>query len=265
MPDRHSHIKIKAHNPWHIWIVSAVLVVLGCIVSAIMYFEGLNKGLYDVDYKQNFIKKLEQRVEDLDRNNRKFASVINEKELAVRAAQQTITALQREKEIDRVALENVNQDLIEQQKRIGELTEQLAFYKAILSPKSQAAGLAIQRFVVLASDEPSIYSYDLTLVQALRQEAQIKGQVTIQLEGVQDGDVKTLSFKTISMPAKDKLAYNFKYYQKFNGLLKLPEGFVAIRAKVEVKPKGRSAKPVTASYNWNNTSVVDSGRDIAEN
>lgn len=263
MPDNKQRISIQRYNPWRIWIVAGVMLIAGLIASGITYYIGLDRGLHDESLITNRVNTLEQNIKLLDKRNRELGEETVAQKNKVKEAQQKVTELRREKEIDRVALATVSQDLIQQSQTIGELNEKLAFYKAILSPTSDSSGLTIQQFKVFKTDKNNWFNYELTLVQALRHDKPIKGAVNFTVEGVQDGQVKIIKLDSISRPKISNHAYNFRYYEKFLGNIELPEGFAPVRVKVSAKPKGRSSKAVTSSYSWNTNPVVNSNNDIS--
>lgn len=261
MPDKHAKIKIRKHNPIVEIIIIVALVLIGIGSTLYAYNAGLDSGLRDKTPLYDDNRELLARLDEFNNENLRLNELIDDLEKRLEAAKTTEVALQREKEIDRVALDGVNQTLITQQERIGELTEKLAFYQAILSPTGETSGLRIQRFKIFATDDPNVYHYEITLVQALKHENQLKGSVKLSVQGLTDEKPTTLALKTISRPEINSLAYNFKYYQKFNGTISLPENFVPIRSKIVAIPRGRSADSLSVSYSWNSYNVVDSEND----
>lgn len=270
MPDKHSSIKIREHKPGRIILLAFILICAGAISSYFTYEKGLQKGLSD----KTPLYEEKQKLEAAKRKLMDQLSALNEANIAqaseIKALKATITANKeamagtiQQKTIDQIALEETKKTLFEQNETIGELKEKNAFYQAILSPTNTEAGLRIQHFKIRQTSAPRIFQYDLSLVQALRHETQLRGRIYITLEGIQDNKEATLKLSDISKPEAGPLKYKFKYHQTFSGSLILPEGFTPIQTKIVAKPSNRSADSFSEIYNWNKKTVVNSVKPVA--
>ena len=68
---------------------------------------------------------------------------------------------------------------------MSKLNEQLAFYRGIVSPEQDLAGVRIYK-LDLFSKPGRIYQFRLTLLQPARQTADADGSLEIVFEGLQD-------------------------------------------------------------------------------
>ncbi len=162
-----------------------------------------------------------------------------------------VALLERSNQMDREAYAKLDESLKGLQGEILELREEVAFYRGIVSPRQASAGLRVERFKVepQGNGEVPLYHYKLVLTQVLKNDRIARGVVRVRVEGVRDGRPQTLPLHQLT-PAKDKenLPFRFRYFQKFEGDLLLPEGFVPRSVTVEVRP--RKGKGFKESFPW---------------
>ena len=70
----------------------------------------------------------------------------------------------------------------------------------------------------------------------------------IELEGLQDGKLKII--KIPAADNEDTTALLFKYFQRVEGILALPEGFLPQRLRVTARLSGKKGAKIEKWYNW---------------
>lgn len=159
-----------------------------------------------------------------------------------------IIGLQRAREIDKAAHDQVQQNLSSLQAKMIDLREELAFYRGIVSPEDSSTGLKVQSLAVSSAGAPGHFHYKLVLIQARRHQDKVAGTVTITVEGQQAGEPATRPVAGSSGGGK-ALAFSFRYFQNIEGDFTLPAGFKA--GRVVVKVNSRSSKsPITQDFDW---------------
>ncbi len=179
----------------------------------------------------------------------------------VRQLREEKVALERARDIEAQAHEEVQADLKELQDEILELKEELAFFRGIVSPGDMASGLRIQSFNVRKNPRTDAYRYQVVLTQVLKNDNFTSGTVDMEIEGIRErgGEKATLSLSDVSVPSDDRLHFRFKYFQEFEGDLELPEGFVPFRVTISVNPSGRRYDPIEETFDWPVGSLIDMG------
>jgi hypothetical protein len=177
---------------------------------------------------------LRTQLDDLARRNAELEARLAAAEIA--------------KRVDREAYAQVEKSLADLQSRLGEQSQELAFYRGIVSPTDGLAGLRVQRLLVLPGGEAHRYRVRVVLIQAARNDAMIAGSVGISIDGVQAGRALSLPFEEIRVADKP-LAFSFRYFQEIETELRLPEDFTPQRVQVEVRSKSATA-PVRQSFTW---------------
>lgn len=155
----------------------------------------------------------------------------------------------QEQKVDEAAITEVRALLKEQQQAFLELREENAFYRGIVSPSEARSGTLIQRLKIVPLAAAQLFHYQLVLTQVLKNERVTRGVVEITLSGVLEGRAHHLSLQEVDDGAKKTLNYRFKYFQMFEGSLRLPDGFSPRSVEVVVKPR-RGGNTISERFSW---------------
>ena len=120
------------------------------------------------------------------------------------------------------------------QSQLARQSDDLAFYRSIVSPADGIQGLRIQRFEVLPGDEPREVQLKLTLVQAMRHESIVAGLAQITLIGMKDDVPARFSVGDLLGKPRAELPFSFRYFQTIEQTVVLPEGFEPFETEVRV-------------------------------
>lgn len=158
--------------------------------------------------------------------------------------------LGRSEEIDSAACSSVKKSLTQLQAESSDLREQLAFYRGIVSPKEAQAGVRVYDFKVnKLKNAANLYHYDLVLIQSVRNKQPIEGSIDLLIEGLRAGRKETLRMADLAADGNKNLQFALKYFEEFNGQIRLPDGFRPLRATVALQPQG-SAPKIEDEYEW---------------
>ena len=165
--------------------------------------------------------------------------------------EQEVALLETHREIDREAYTEVEGSLLELQAKIQEQRDAIAFYRGIVSPADGRPGLRIQDFRLTRGAEERHFNLRLVLVQAMKHDRKVSGNVNLSIEGDLDGVDKTYSYAEL-LPEEGQAAwaFSFRYFQDFNRQVVLPDGFTPQRVKVEVESRTRSIPSIEESFAW---------------
>jgi len=233
-----ANLVVKTHRPGRHRLLVAGLV-LALLASSYGLFEfGRVRGGYDLlDSREQIV----QRDREIAQLNRKIELLRHE-----------VVLLETSAGIDAEAHQQIEQRLQVLQGTIQEQAEDLAFYKGIISPEDGEAGLKIRDFAVEPGMEPGQYLIKIVLIQAKDHGRQVSGVVDLSIDGQLAGEGKTLALKDVRQTAETSAApaFSFRYFQELEESLSLPEGFEPEKINIEVRPKGRSARTIRKSFDW---------------
>ncbi len=233
-----TNLVVKTHRPGRHRLLVAGLV-LALLASSYGLFEfGRFRGGYDLLESR---EQISQRDREIAQLNRKIEQLRNE-----------VVLLETSSGIDAEAHQQIEQRLQVLQGTIQEQAEALAFYKGIISPEDGEAGLKIRDFKVEPGTEPGWYLVKIVLIQAKDHGRQVSGVVDLTIDGQLAGEGKTLALTDVRQTAEaaGAPAFSFRYFQELEEFLSLPEGFVPEKINIEVRPKGRSARTIRKSFDW---------------
>lgn len=229
--------RILIYRNWQLWSLLAVLALLVLAGGWWLYDKGMHDGAGALTRLEREREELRIELRELNKDRRRQAD-----QLAV---------LERSSQIDRQASLEVRQSLGDLQDEIVRLREELAFYQGIMAPGEVEPGIRIHRLKWEPVSEDGSFHYDLTLVQYKRNDRLVQGVVHLFLDGEQDGKAATLSLAQVTEPAVDKLSFRFRYFQHFEGEVRIPARFRPRTVRLEVVPSGKNSPPrVERSFNW---------------
>lgn len=231
-----TNLIIKSHHPWR---HRAKILLLLCLLGAAAWL------LVDYgDYRTEAagLALLEERdelrlaLENEQKNNHQLS--------------ERIAILQRAGQVDQQAYGEVERTLKQVQDEMLELNEELAFYRGILMPTENSAGLNIADFSVAGIGEERAYRFKLVLTQVKANERLVEGYARVRFEGVQNGAQVQLDLKELTGGTLDKFRLRFKYFQHHEGEIVLPTGFLPSRVLVEVVPSSRGLRRLKKTFDW---------------
>ena len=160
-----------------------------------------------------------------------------------------VAELEMARRLDRDAYGQVEATLGDLQSQLARQSDDLAFYRSIVSPADGIQGLRIQRFEVLPGDEPRQVRLKLTLVQAMRHESIVAGLAQITLLGVKDDVPARFSVGDLLGKPRAELPFSFRYFQTIEQAVVLPAGFEPFETEVRVRSSKLRA-PVQQTFAW---------------
>jgi hypothetical protein len=217
-----------------------VRVIVGVLVliSGYLAFEyGRIKAGYDTVEAGNTSQAYEERIMQLEHK------IVNLK--------QQVAIHETNLEVDRESYKEVEVSLSTLQAKIQEQRDAIAFYRGIVSPSDGNSGLRVQDLKLTRGKEEREFNVRLVLVQAMKHDRKVSGDVNLTVAGDQGGVEKTYEFVEL-LPAKAERAwaFSFRYFQDFDRLLVLPDGFTPERINVEVRSRTRSISSIEESFVW---------------
>jgi hypothetical protein len=231
---RHSLV-VKPHRPWRYRLFLAGLAVAAVLALLYSYNRGLSDGGYMRGEAIGAQRSLENRLQ--------------EAQASKRTLRERIAVLERAQEVDREARERVRQDVMGLQDEILQLREELTFYRGIVSPEDGQSGIAVQNFSISPGAEERLYHFRLMLIQALRHDRRAEGRVQLVVRGRRNGGAEELSLASLT-EGSEHISFAFRYFQDFEGSLRLPAGFEPREVELTVIPSGRGRDTLVERFEW---------------
>jgi len=230
-----TRVVIAIQRPY-LWLLTIVLMI--CTVAAGLWlsFEyGRNAAGYDSAETDAYIQQLTEQLEESQ------AEIIESKRRA--------TMIERNSRIDGDASAQLKESLAQSQSEALKLKKELSFYKSIVAPEQGSRSLAIQT-VQLKKNDAGGFSYKIMVSQRGRNDQFARGTIDVTVEGVDEGKPVTYKLSELSKDTKKPMKFGFKYFQNFEGVMNLPDGFQPDAIRVKVNPKTGKIKAVDEQFAW---------------
>jgi hypothetical protein len=231
------HSPLQLHSPVRLWATRAVIVIVATVGGYLVYEFGRIQAGYDVVGAAGERKGYEESIDGLEDE--------------ISALKEQVALLETHRDIDREAYREVEASLTELQAKIQEQRDAIAFYRGIVSPADGNKGLRVQDLKLTRGKNEREYNIRLVLVQALKHDRKVSGNVNLTIEGEVDGVEKAYSYAELLPDEADAAwAFSFRYFQDFNRQVVLPDGFTPQRVNVEVQSRTRSISSIEESFTW---------------
>ncbi len=227
-------------QPGGVWYRRAAFLVLLAVSVVVSVWYAFDRGRLSAGFNRIEAGK---RIEEQERRIAK----LQEQRAALR---QKVAVLERASQIDRSSVKEMKAQLKKfQQQRLDEEKE-LAFLRSIVSTETKKPGLRIQGFQLEAAGEVRSFAYRFTVSQVLNNIGLATGRIRISIDGIQAGKSRLLSLQEVSAESMESLKMRFRYFQKVEGLIRLPKGFSPDSFNVEVKPSNKKLAPIAQNFKW---------------
>ena len=221
----------------HSYAVRAVLIALVAGAGYLVFEFGRIQAGYDLVDVASERQAYEDRISGLE----------NE----IVGLGEKIARLETNTDIDREAYREVEVSLTELQTKIREQQDAIAFYRGIVSPADGNSGLRVQDFRLTRGSAEREYTIRLVLVQAMKHDRKVSGDVKLSIAGKIDGVETSFEYaQLLPADAEKKWAYSFRYFQDFDRQVILPDGFTPERITVQVESRTRSIASIEESFSW---------------
>lgn len=236
---RHTII-IRRHRP-------RLRLLLTAAVAMVLALSGW--GLYRYT-KKSAVADFEKATSERDRlldERRALSQQLRAAKKEIGELRDALAYAEQSKTIDGDACKTVKDSLSKLEAESASLREQLAFYRGIASPKEARAGVRVQDLKMRKAGVG--WKYELVLIQSVREESRIAGNVELSIEGVQGAKNTQIALAELVTSGDKNLVFSFKYFEEFSGEFRLPAGFKPTRVLVTLKP-ANDRPSVVDQYDW---------------
>ena len=231
------HSPLLLHSGPRVIITRVALAVFIAVLCYLVFEFGRIQANYNIIDAAKERKAYESRIAGLNGE--------------IDSLKEEVAKLQTDREIDHESYKEVEASLTSLQSKIQEQNDAIAFYRGIVSPEDGTAGLRVQDMKLTRGTTERAFNVRLVLVQSLQHDRKVSGDVSLSVEGEQDGATTSYDYaQLLPGTGDDSWPFSFRYFQDFSREIVLPDGFTPERIKIEVHSKTRSIKSIEKSYSW---------------
>ncbi|MFW2438233.1 MAG: DUF6776 family protein [Arenicellales bacterium] len=238
--DARTSLEIRAatDSVWKTRLMPVLVVVL-LMTTIAAYF--LGKYRSEVEWQQ--------AIEALDVLESDFTAIDLENEELKQNLEFEKAKNSRDQQIKRQAYDEVAQTLASSSREIASLRENIRFYESIIEGDEKKQGIQIKTVSLQSDGTVGNYRYRVIIVNSDYGKQETKGELLIEVEGLMEGALKTIKVPTGSAGKDAQLL--FKYFQRVDGLLTIPDGFLPQRLHLTAQLSGKNTEKKEKWYNWN--------------
>jgi hypothetical protein len=235
MADLLGKLVVRAHAPRR----RAVLLaggLLGLLVVLYATFEfGRYQAGFDVVDSMRGALSASKRIRDLEAESKRQREQLEEADVARR--------------VDREGYMQVERSLGDMQSQIARLTQDLSFYRGLVQPDS-LIHVKVQTMQIVPQVPAGRFGLKFVLMQTGKPEKNVAGTVALAIEGLLRNKPLTLNFAQVAPSRPGGLAYSFRYFQDYDELVQLPQGFEPTRIDVEIHAGRDSTHGFRQAFVW---------------
>lgn len=158
-----------------------------------------------------------------------------------------VAMLARSEQVAKAALTDLQQTLRDREEELDGLRADLAFYGRLVGG-GKREGLAVHALHVSPVKDSQAWNFTATLTQNFKRGEEMKGRLTLAIDGVAGGKLQTLDWGALGQGQQGGgIEYGFKYFQQVGGTIMFPPGFVPNR--VVVHAEGDGAR-IDQEFSW---------------
>jgi len=238
--DARTHLEIRetTDSVWKSRLMSVLAIILFITTIAAYFF-----GKYRAEIEWQSAVEALSLIED------DFAATVKENRVLQESLEFEKAKSVRDAQIKRQAYDEIAQTLASTSNEVANLKENIRFYESIIEGDDNKQGLLIKSISLHAESADNQYRYKVIIVNSDYGKNKSKGTLTIELEGLQDAELKII--KIPPADNDDMTALLFKYFQRVDGILAIPDGFIPQRLRVTARLSGKKGVKIEKWYNWN--------------
>jgi hypothetical protein len=228
---------IRHHHPLRIFAV----IIISCAAITITIWVVLDESQWSY-IKSSLIEA--KKNKELWQENQVMNNTIIKLE-------DRIIMLERTAQIERQTVVMLQGEMIKQQDDVFKLRKELEFYQGIMSSAGEFKGLNIQGLRIKKTSQPRSYYFSLILTHVSKSDKIAAGKLSILLEGIQDDTPRAIDIRELTLSKSLPLAFKFSSFERIEGSITLPDGFVVHRMIVRARQEGKKTTPeMERIFDW---------------
>lgn len=180
----------------------------------------------------------------------KARSGLEQAQMEIESLKMEVARLERADQVAQQARTVLDASLAESRAQLASLRGELSFYEKIVSGGADQAGLEINALHLAPTENPRLFRFVVTLSQNLKKDRVAQGRLKLAVSGVQGKQLRRLDYADLAGGADaTELDFEFKYFQRIEGTMMLPEDFAPDQVRIEADGEGGSGR-ASREFAW---------------
>lgn len=230
-------LAVVHYRPYRYWLVILIATVITALAAFGCYYAGFHRA---ASVQQVAVEELKQlrgyQAEKIER---------------IQELEQQVANFSLGSQVDRKATEQVRAQVVELKNRIAELERDNTFYRDLMRPDNEGQGISVGVPTITPLSQANAYQYKMVVKQLDTNRLQVGGYLEFVLVG-KNGDVqKRIPLKEVSDTiSSDRIKLNFRYFQRIEGKLVLPQEFTPDRIELKIVSVRPKKALIEKQFNW---------------
>ncbi len=181
-------------------------------------------------------------------------------QIEVDALKTRLAVVERSEQVAKEALAQLQATLRESEEEIAGLRADLAFYGRLVGG-AKREGIAVHSLRLTPLSDGRAWNFSATLTQNFKRGPETRGRLQLTVSGVINGTLQTLEWSDLGQKQSQGLEYAFKYFQRIEGTIMLPEGFEPNRVRAIAEGEGGRAEQ---EFTWEEAAKAGEGGDVRQ-
>jgi hypothetical protein len=216
---------IRTHLPWPLRAVF-LAIVLGLASAIGMWVYDLGRGFAGLnsDKTKEQITTLKDQIEKLSAERDQYSTTVNASESRFNIEKSV--QLQLATQVKTLEVEN------------AKLKEDLVFFESLLPTTTGSQGISIRRLMAEPVSSNQL-RYRLLVMQGGKVDRDFVGELQLTVTVLQGGKSAMINYPEGKPGEAEKFKLGFKYYQRVEGVLTLPQGVSIKTVQARILDKGQ--------------------------
>lgn len=231
-----THVVVKPSRPLRkflFWTAGCVALSVIVYIICLSGFNSLMENRFAINMDEKTLQALNIRL--TSQNNR---------------LRDRVAILKRVAQVDRIAYQEISKTVEVLQEELREYRADMLFYQRLLASSGQRQDLSVQSLELWPEDDENTYHYRIVLTRFMRNDTVVRGTVRLSVIGRREEASDDPALPDVTVESPEKLAFEFKNFQRIEGYLVLPEGFTPRRLAATIDLQGKKPKQITKTMDW---------------
>lgn len=157
--------------------------------------------------------------------------------------------LERTRQIEQETNRSLQDQVKQAQAERLALVKEGTYLKRLIQEGGRGA-VRVHDLRLTPGDGPDLVRYVFTVTQLIPAYGESKGQIRLVVVGTQEGQERSLPVDKLPGADPVRLVMAFEHFQSFQGVFRLPSGFVPKQLVVTLDPEGEHLTATTESFPW---------------
>lgn len=232
-------LAVVPYRPHYYWVRAIIIMIVALLLSVLSYYIGHHQGA----------KTEESAIVERD----SLRQVYSQTEKKIKQLEQNVANLKLGSQVDRKATEQVRLRVVELKNRIAELERDNTFYRDLMRPDNDDKGISISApTLALSRTTSNTYEYKMVVKQQAANRLQVVGYLEFEVVGKgENGKVQRFDLHQLSqVESLEKIKLNFRYFQRLEGNMVLPDKFIPERIELKVVSFKPKKALIEKQFNW---------------